>query len=50
MRKCALCGKKFDPEDAEQTVDNEFEEGLYDDQFPDHDVCEDCAINKPVCR
>ena len=43
MAKCSRCGSDFDVEDARTTIDSEFGDGQYDDEFPEGDVCENCA-------
>lgn len=43
MKKCNICGKKFDPEYARRSIGQMFGAGVYDDYYPEADVCRDCA-------
>lgn len=43
--KCVQCGADFDYEDARDYFDYYFHDEIsYDDQFPNGNVCDDCAI------
>lgn len=43
MPICDICGDEFDLSTARRSIGRRFGSGTYDDQFPDGDVCEDCA-------
>lgn len=48
MKICAICGKLFDPDEAEDRFDSYFydENWSYSDLYDDYDTCADCAINE----
>ena len=43
MAICTECGNIFDLTSAKMNIDEQFGDGVYDDYYPDGDVCEDCA-------
>ena len=43
MAKCAWCGKKFNVSDTREEYDNYFEGLEYDDDYPDNNICLQCA-------
>lgn len=43
MATCYRCGNSFSVSSARRIIDREFGSGTYDDDYPDHDVCDDCA-------
>lgn len=44
IRTCACCGREFDLSEARMYIGRRFGAGTYNDQYPDGDVCEDCAL------
>lgn len=46
MVKCLCCGKMFDPDEAREEYDMEFEDMKYDDDYLDRCYCADCAIQE----
>ncbi len=46
MRICAICGKLFDPDDAEERFDDHFDGDYSYSELYDGDTCADCAINE----
>ena len=51
MKKCKECGCKFDPEEAAEEFDSWVstmdlnDDYCYDEEFPKHQFCADCAIS-----
>ena len=43
MAVCKFCGCEFDLSDARRIIGRRYGAGTYNDQYPDGDVCEDCA-------
>jgi len=53
MQKCGNCGTKFDVDEARAEFDLEADwagELTYDDEFPEHSVCDSCAIDITVAN
>lgn len=49
MTECSECGQQFDVDDARDDYDSEPEfngELSYDEDFPEHSLCGDCAIRR----
>ena len=48
--KCKCCGREFDPAEAEEDFNFEFEDKydgiLYEDCYPEHDLCYSCAVDE----
>lgn len=44
MAKCKRCGCEFDISSARQSIGHSYGAGIYNDHYPEGDVCEDCAI------
>ena len=45
MAICSECGCSFDVDDARSTIDDRFWDGCYDYNYPNEDVCVDCATD-----
>ncbi|MBO7449775.1 MAG: hypothetical protein J6U54_05340 [Clostridiales bacterium] len=45
MPKCYMCGENFRLQDAIDIFESEYPECSYEDEYPEHDVCGECAIN-----
>lgn len=43
MAICNYCGCEFNLTHAKRVIGRKFGKGIYDLNFPDGDVCEDCA-------
>ena len=43
MAVCVECGREFDVTYARRSIGRSYGAGLYNDYFPDGDVCEECA-------
>ena len=43
MPICCMCGEEFSLSTARRCIGRRFGAGTYDDEFPDGDVCEECA-------
>lgn len=43
MAICAWCGREFDVSTARRSCGRKYGAGMYDDYYPDGDVCERCA-------
>jgi len=43
MRICSNCGCEFDVSDARRMIGRRYGAGLYNDEYPDGDVCGRCA-------
>jgi len=43
MAICSQCGCEFDVSYARRVIGHRFGAGMYDYEYPDGDVCEDCA-------
>lgn len=46
MPICSMCGREFDLSDARRIIGRRYGAGEYNDNYPDGDVCEDCAIEE----
>lgn len=44
MAVCIECGKEFDVAAVRRKLSLEYYKGVYDDQYPDANVCYDCAL------
>ncbi|MBQ9905822.1 MAG: hypothetical protein IJM46_03520 [Oscillospiraceae bacterium] len=44
MPTCAWCGKEFDVSTARRICGQRYGAGIYDDYYPEGDVCTDCAV------
>ena len=44
MAVCIECGKEFDVAAVRRKLSREYYKGVYDDQYPDANVCYDCAL------
>lgn len=45
MKRCVECGKEFDVSYVRRVIGARFGAGLYNEYFPEGDVCEDCATD-----
>lgn len=43
MPKCVHCGKEFDLSTVRRIMGKRYGAGIYNDYYPNGDVCEDCA-------
>lgn len=43
MKECKYCGKEFDVTYARRLLGRRYGAGAYNDEYPDADVCENCA-------
>ena len=43
MAICSQCGKEFNLTTVRRICGGRYGAGIYDDYFPDGDMCEDCA-------
>lgn len=46
MKKCIRCGIDFDLTRAKRQIDRIYGTAIYNDYFPNGDVCHDCAITQ----
>lgn len=46
MRICERCGEEFDLTSAKISIGRSYGAGVYDDYYPDGDVCMECAIEE----
>ncbi len=46
MPKCSRCGNDFDLTYARRSMSRNFYAGVYNDYYPDGDVCEECALEE----
>ena len=46
MATCCRCGDEFDLTHAKRVIGGRFGAGVYDDYYPDGDVCEYCASDE----
>ena len=46
MATCCFCGKEFDPSYARRSMGKRFGAGIYNEYFPEGDVCENCAFEQ----
>lgn len=46
MRICSRCGDEFDLSSAKRSLGRSYYAGVYDDYYPDGDVCKECAIEE----
>lgn len=46
MAKCERCGSEFDVSTARRSIGRSYGAGIYNDYYPDGDVCEDCATEE----
>ena len=46
MATCVRCGCEFDLSSARRSIGHRFFSGAYDDNYPDGDVCENCAFEE----
>lgn len=46
MKTCAYCGRKFDVSTARRVIGAKYGSGVYNNYYPDGDVCEECAIEQ----
>lgn len=46
MAKCERCGSEFDVSTARRIIGRSYGAGIYNDYYPDGDVCEDCATEE----
>ena len=46
MATCVRCGCEFNVSSARRSIGRRFYAGAYDDNFPDEDVCTDCATEE----
>lgn len=44
MAVCIECGKEFDVAAVRRKLSREYYKGVYDDQYPDANVCYDCVF------
>ena len=49
MAVCKFCGKDFDLGDVRRSVGRRYGAGVYNDYYPEGDVCEDCAVEEISC-
>lgn len=49
MATCLRCRTTFNLIYAKRRVDHLYGAGIYDDYFPDGDVCDKCAIEELSC-
>ena len=45
MAICAACGREFDLSSVRRSCGQKYGAGMYDEYFPDGDICLDCAEN-----
>jgi len=43
MAICKMCGAEFDVSNARRVVGHRFGAGVYNEEYPDGDVCANCA-------
>lgn len=46
MRICTRCEDEFDLSSAKRSLGRSYYAGVYDDYYPDGDVCKECAIEE----
>lgn len=46
MATCCRCGCEFDLTYAKRFIGRRYGRGVYDNYYPDGDVCEDCAVEE----
>ena len=46
MAICVWCGKEFDVSTARRRIGRRYGAGVYDDTFPNGDVCDECASSE----
>lgn len=46
MTKCVRCGREFDVSYARRSIGRRYGAGLYNDYYPEGNVCEDCATEE----
>ena len=46
MAICVRCGREFDVSRARRIIGRNYGAGLYDEYYPDGDVCENCATEE----
>ena len=46
MAICVRCGKEFSVSNARRLMSREYGKGIYNEYYPDGDVCEDCALSE----
>lgn len=44
MAICIECGKEFDVATVRRKLSREYYKGIYDDQYPDGNVCYSCTL------
>ncbi len=44
MATCSSCGCEFNVSDARRMIGRRYGAGSYNDEYPDGDVCGDCAL------
>lgn len=44
MAKCVRCGNEFSLREARRLLSREYGKGIYNEYYPNGDVCEDCAL------
>ncbi len=48
MAVCENCGREFDVSDAKWDFDHSFGKGAYEEHYPYHDMCGECAIEETL--
>lgn len=46
MATCSRCGREFDLSTARRSIGRSYGAGIYNDYYPDGDVCENCAVEQ----
>jgi len=46
MAKCERCGEEFDLSFAKRSIGRSYGAGIYNNYYPDGDVCTDCATEQ----
>lgn len=49
MSECRMCGCEFDVSEARRSIGQMYGAGVYNDYYPNGDVCRDCAIEEISC-
>jgi hypothetical protein len=49
MAVCKFCGCEFDVSDVRRSIGRRYGAGVYNDYYPDGDVCESCAVEEIGC-
>ena len=44
-----MCGCEFDVSEARRSIGQKYGAGVYNDYYPDGDVCRECAIEEISC-